>query len=233
MRELVKKLSVIFVTLVFLVSGLTVASVASVQEGSLDESEFTRTVTLYRYGPDKSIRPVRVNIVLAKGQDLGEAIVEKCSELVENDAEMQDYIFGNVSQINISVLSRVRSWGKGFHWKSAIRIRIPFPLLLRYRIFTMLSDLPLRYKIFGINVIPRVYCNYSNDEKAWTEITTLPLPSRQDVNTTRVEGNHTIMIIGFIGYTGWRGMQAQWLDRLGKRTGFDGYAFLTVCKKLS
>lgn len=227
MRELVKKLSVIFVTLVFLVSGLTVASVASVQEGSLDESEFTRTVTLYRYGPDKSIRPVRVNIVLAKGQDLGEAIVEKCSELVINDVEMQNFISSYNAAINItniSLWSHVKSWGTGEHWQSLLRFRIPLFILLR---FSMFQDVPIWYKIFGINVIPFVHCNYMNDDDATTTIETLPIPVRPNQTTTVIEGRHNVTATFFFGYTYWQRAQAKWFDDAGLATGFEGYAFLT------
>lgn len=228
MRELVKKLSVIFVTLIFLVLGSTVASVASVQEGPSDESEFTRTVTLYRYGPDGSVTPISVNYDPADGQDIDEVIVEKCSRLLENDPVIKNYIFdGNIS-INLSGISRVRSKGVGFHWKSPFGIRIPFTIVLRYGMFQIV---PLRYKIFGMNVIPRVYCEYLEDENAFTEITPLSTPLRHNGDTIPIEGNHTVAVYGFIGYTGWRGMNAQYIDDHGIRAGFDGYAFFVACAK--
>ena len=219
-----KKLIVAVIVLILLFSGSLTMSAASF-EGELSTNEQNIKLTLYRYGPDGSIQLVPAEIELVEGQDLEPAVLEKCSELVDNDVEIQNFIFGNDTQINVSILSRVKSWGRGFHWKSPIGFRIPFPFLLRYRIFTLLKP---RYMLFGINVIPRVVCNYSDDEEAWTEITPLPLPSRQNVETIRYEGNHSVWALNFIGYTGWWGMNAEWIDSLGKRTGFDGYAYFTL-----
>ncbi|MCK4819303.1 hypothetical protein KA005_26260 [bacterium] len=231
MLSRVNKVSAIGIICLVLLSGLAATTVASVQHRSSGKDVGqTSTITLYRYGPDGSIKPVKVDIKIIDGQDLGEAILEKCSELVDADAGIQNCMLGNGSDINISVLSRVKSWGRGFHWKSPFTFRVPFPLILKYNLF---ATIPLRYKIFGINVIPRVYCNYSNDKGAKTEITPLLFPSRQNQNTTVVEGNHTVTVLGFIGYACWRGTNAQRIDKLGLRTGFDGYAFSIIYNKLS
>jgi len=224
MYLLSKKLVVAALVSVLLFSGSLSMSAASFG-GELSTDEQNIKLNLYRYGPYGSIQRVPVEIELVEGQGLEPAILEKCSELLDNDVEIQNFIFDNDTQINVSVLSRISSWGRGFHWKSPISFHIPFPVLLKYRIFTLLKP---RYMLFGINVIPRVVCNYSDDKEAWTEITPLPMPSRQKAETIRYEGNHSVWAFNFIGYTGWWGMNAEWLDSQGKRTGFDGYAYLTL-----
>ena len=146
---------------------------------------------------------------------------------MENDIEMRDFISNNgilANITNISVWAHIKSWGTGIHWKSLIRFRIPFFILLRFRLF---EDVPLRYKIFGINVISWVHCNYMNDDNAKTTIETLPLPVRPDKRTMTIEGKHNITAIFFFGYTFWPRAQAKWFDDRGIATGFDGYAFLT------
>jgi hypothetical protein len=54
---------------------------------------------------------------------------------------------------------------------------------------------------------------------------------RPDPDPIRIEGNHTVIVFGFVGYTAWRGMNAEFIDNMGWRTGFDGYAYLVACMK--
>jgi hypothetical protein len=222
MRELTKKLTVTFVLLLVLISGFAGASVSSAKESSSDDSACAKTVTLYRYGPDGTVTPIRTNVYLEGGQNLDEVIAEKCSELLDNDIEMQNYVSSNGLK-NISYWSHVSSWGIGQHWKSPFRFHIPLLVLLRFKLF---PDVPLWYKIFGINVIPWVFCSYMNDENAHTKIETLPTPTRPD-NTTIINGMHNVTAFAFFGYTYWRGTHAKWFDNSGKETGFDGYAIIT------
>jgi len=226
MLSRINKVSAIGIICLVLLSGLAAITVASVQYGSSGKSaEQTTTITLYRYGPDGSITPVKVDIRITSGQDLGEAILEKCSELVDNDIEMLNYISGNGYTTNGSIWANISSWGKGLHWKSSFRFRIPLLVILRFKVF---QDVPFRYKIFGINVIPWVHCNYMNDDNATTTIETLPTPSRPDKKTTVVEGRHNVTAFSFFGYTYWRGARAKWFDDSGTATGFDGYAIFTL-----
>jgi len=222
MRQITKKMVVMFMLALLLVSGLAGASTLYIPNNLPDDSAYSEIVTLYRYGPDGTIIPVNVNVAYGEGQNLDEAIVKKCSELLDNDVEMQDYISSNGLK-NISYWSHVSSWGIGQHWKSPFRFRIPLLMLLRFKLF---PDVPFRYKIFGINVIPWVFCNYSNDENAHTKIETLSTPTRPK-NTTIIYGMHNVLAIGFFGYTYWLGTHAKWFDDSGKETGFDGYAIIT------
>jgi hypothetical protein len=210
MRTIVKKLQVSAVLLILLFSGLITASVSA---------EAPVETVVYRYGPDGSIKPIR--ITLDAGKELVDAILDKCRDLLKNDAEMQSFIS------NCSFFSEIKSSGKGFHWKSPLSFRIPFTILFRYDLFKWIE---LKYRLFGLNVVPRVFCNYSNDADALTEITPLPTPTGQNPNTTKVEGNHSITALGFIGYTGWRGMTAGWFERRDRETGFIGYSLLTSYK---
>lgn len=218
-----KKFNVISLIFILFTAGLGSSSFAFNVENSHLETPLAEKVTIHRYEPDGSITPIQVDIPLEKGQDIQEAIVEKCGDLVYNDREIQNYLSSNGYLVNLSYLARVRSRGKGLHWQSPLRFRIPFLVLLRFRLF---PTVPLRYKIFGLNVVPRVHCSYINDEDAETRIETLPMPSRPDKNSTIIEGEHIVILIGFIGYTFWRGMYAKVLDGLGIGTGFDGYACL-------
>ncbi len=159
-----------------------------------------------------------------------ENIYERYSSLFGGNLGNNSTIFGNNTTIKINGLVRIRSWGRGFHWKSSFGFRIPFTMILRYRLFDII---PLRYKLFGMKVTPRVYCTYLDDTKAFTEITPLPTPMRPNPDTIRIEGNHTVAVFGFVGYTAWRGTNAEFIDDRGLRTGFDGYASLVACVKFA
>ncbi len=219
MRTIVKKVQVSAVLLILIFSGLVTASA---HEGTPVET------VIYRYGPDGSIKPIKVTLDVGQGEDVGGAILDKCSDLLENDAWIQNFIFNWSFLKNWSFFSEIKSSGKGFHWKSPFSFRIPFTILFRYKLFTWIK---LRYRLFGINVIPRVYCNYTKGPDAYTEITPLPTPARQNPNTTRIEGNHSITVIGFIGYVGWRGINAEWIDYKNMETGFAGYSLATHYNK--
>jgi hypothetical protein len=85
--------------------------------------------------------------------------------------------------------------------------------------------------LFGIRRVPLMVCNYSQDAKAWTHIKTVSTPARPYEKEIVVEGKHTVLVSGFVGYVGWQGIKADFFDRRGLRTGFDGYASLIFCKK--
>ena len=205
-------LGVLFV--LFLFTTITTMGVTSSQT-------LSKTIVLYRYGPDGSIVPVIT--ALSEGDDTGEALRDTCSKLLEQDTEIQNFIFNNTS---LEVMSRVKSYGKGFHWKSPFSFRIPLTMLFRYRLF---DSIKLRYKLLGLNVIPRVVCNYPEDDNAETEIIPLPFPARQQPNATIFTGPHEVRVLGFVGYAMWRGMNAQRFDAWQLSTGFDGYAVFVRC----
>lgn len=187
----------------------------------------TKQYTIYRYGPDRSIVPISVDLHVEDKDDIEKALMEKCSELVINDEEMQNFLSKYVTEVNltnISLWSHIQSWGIGEHWKSVFRFRIPLFVLLRFKLF---QDVPLRFKMFGINVIPWIHCNYMNDENAKTTIGTLPIPIRQNQTISVIEGKHNVTSVFFFGYSFWKTSQAIWFDENKISTGFDGYSFLT------
>ena len=228
MYQPIKKLSIIATIIIILTTALSSTGFAFNNENRNISPSVINKVTLYRHGLDGSITPVTVDLNVDEGMDIGEIINEKCSELLENDIEMQNFISskGILSNItNISVWAHIKSWGVGVHWKSLVRFRIPLFTLLRFRLF---EDVPLRYKIFGINVISWIHCNYMNDDDAKTTIETLPLPVRPGTRKMTIEGKHNITTLFFFGYTFWPRAQATWFDEQGLATGFDGYAFFTL-----
>ncbi len=181
----------------------------------------SKTIVLYRYGPNGSVVPVLLE--LSEGENNRQGLLDACGTLLEQDTEIQNFIFNNTS---LEVMSRVNSYGKGFHWKSPFSFRIPLTMLFRYRLF---DSIKLRYKLLGLNSIPRVVCNYPEDENAKTEIMPLPLPVRQQPNATIITGPHEVRVLGFVGYAMWRGMNAGWFDARQLPTGFDGYAVFVSC----
>jgi hypothetical protein len=212
-----------------LISGLVGASNLYTTKNLLDASACTEIVTLYRCRPDGVITPVNVSIVCEEGESVEEAMAKKCDELFDKDILLQSYVFGG-NMTNISVFSRVRSSGVGHHWRSPWAVRIPYPLLLRYRIFLRL---PIIYKLLGIYVSPLVVGNYSNDEKASTKIELVYMPYRPSNETISIKGKHTVWAFGFVGYIGWLGMNAEFIDERGWSTLFYGYASAVYCKQFS
>ena len=70
-----------------------------------------------------------------------------------------------------------------------------------------------------------MFCIYPRDQKAYTTIN--PLIGR---NTTTIEGPHSVLAFGFIGFKWWRGR----ISFLGfiLRIGFVGFSLFTTVKKL-
>jgi hypothetical protein len=226
MYRITKKITAISILLLVLVSGLAGASNILFNENSPDCSTCTKTVTLYRYGPDGTI--ASVNIAYSEGQNLEEVIAEKCRELIDGNTVIQSYLSGNNSNTTINVFSRVTSHGKGTHLKSPFSIRIPFLFLLRYG---LLRELPLRYRILGPRWIPIIIGNYSQDERAETVIKTVSTPIRPGTPPITIKGKHIVLVYGFVGYTGWRGTSADFYEKMGWVTGFDGYGSFIFCAK--
>lgn len=228
-----KKISAIFVILVFCTSSVTAASLVSIPELRMNALESptmetvgaTKTVTLYRYGPDGSITPMQVDVTLEEGRTLGEILADKCSELVENDAELQKFLQDYIKDRNelnrtFGVLSKVKSHGKGFHFKTRFRIRIVG--LKQFKIFPLLP--PYFKKQIRVSMI---YCRYPRDDQATTTIT--PLIGGENA-TKYVEGNHTVFVFSFVGFAGWfRRFSPSPLNIIPRA--FAGYALLVNCRK--
>lgn len=214
-----KKLIVTLVSLIILLSGLSTASAISIKKDSSYTSEAetstsTKMVTLYRFGTDGSITPVEVEVEVEEGQDINEAIEEKCLTILENDTEFQGLLNDSVSR---NITSIVRSRGRGFHLKFVFTIQ----WLKSFDFFPLLPPY-----IFRRIRIPIVYCKYKNDPKAKTTIT--PLLNR--TNKLVVEGPHSVRSIGFFGFKWWFG-HISWLG-FGIRTGFVGFSISTKTVKL-
>ena len=217
LRKLEKKLIISFISIVILISGLTTASAVTIEKENPnikgDEPTLqTETVTLYRFGLDGSLTPVEVEVKLKEGQDLNEAIEEKCLELLENDPEFQETLDDNTTR---GTLSKVRSRGRGLHLK--LRPAIQWPV--KYKLFPMLPPY-----IFRRLHIPIVFCKYTRDNKAFTTIT--PLIGG---NATTIDGPHSVLCMGFYGFKWWAGHVS--LLGFGLRTGFVGFSILTKVNK--
>ena len=224
MSQIIKKMTVVSMLLLFLVSGLASASNLYITKNLTDCSARTETITLYQYGSDGTI--TTANIAYSEGQNLEEIIEGKCRAMLGDDKVIQSYSPGNNSNTTINVFSRVTSSGKGTHLKSPFSIRIPFLFLLRYG---LLQELPLRYRILGPRWYPIVIGNYSQDENAETHIKTVPTPIRPNATQIDIKGKHIVLVYGFIGFTGWRGTSAEFYEKMGWATKFDGYGYFIFC----
>jgi len=218
MQKFNKKLIGILLTLVILISGISTVSGMSLNnenpETSEEENQEIQTVTLYRYGPDGSISTMKINVELEEGQDINDAIEEKCLEILEDDEEIQGLLNENVTR---NALSRVRSRGRGLHLKFTFTIS----WLKKYDIFPLLPPY-----IFRRIRIPIVYCRYPNDLNAKTVIT----PVLDKDNITEEDDPHSVLCVGFIGFKWWIGHVS--LIGFGLRTGFVGFSLYTKTNKL-
>jgi hypothetical protein len=223
LNKLKKKILVIFMSLTFIMSGITVVSGVSVnkegvQEELPPESDITtKTVTLYRCGLDGSTTPVQVEIELEEGQDLDDAMFEKCGELFQEDEEFQSLADDDNDNVSRHFLTKVRSRGRGLHIKLKPRIQ----LVKKFKIFPLLPPY-LRTAIF----IPTIICQYKNDAKAFT----ITDPLLGNKTATRVDGPQKVFAVGFIGFKCWLGH----ISFLGAfiRTGFWGVALYTKVTRL-
>ena len=229
MNKLVKKSIAIFICSLFIISAVTISSAATIKKEETITSEENlstetispvKEITLYRYGPDGIITQKKVMIKLEKEQDLGEAIVNKCDELMENDIEIQNLI-KTAEDNETRMLAKIWSVGRGFHFKTKIRLQ----MVKRIKLFQFLPPY-FRTAIF----IPTNFCKYSKDPKAKTVITPLSIGSIKFGENLTIDGPHSVLTIGFIGYSGWIGH----ISYFGfiMRTGFVGFTVLASCKKL-
>ena len=229
MHKLMKKFITIFICLIFLISAFITSSATILKEEQTTTSEedvptdlnvLEKEIVVYRYGLDGSITPINVIIKLEKNQDIGEAIADKCDELTESDTEIQALI-NKVDKNTTTILTKISSFGRGFHFKTKIRLQI----LQRLKLFPFLPPY-LRTAIF----IPTNFCRYPRDPHATTQIKVLKLGKNLGFKNLTIEGPHSVLTLGFIGFTGWIGH----ISHLGYilRTGFAGFTLFARCKRL-
>jgi len=210
------KIIVLFITQIFLISGLVTASDVNIEksiektEEELEPVSLSKTVILYRHGVDGSITPIKVKINSGNLIDTGDAILEKCQELFENDEE-----FKNVSKIKVNIYSMVKSKGRGFHYQ----MQLLGKLSIRYILFRL--GLPRIKTLFND---PLIVCKYKNEE-AKTTIRPLLLPNIK----VEINGSHIVIVHSFIGFTSWIGRFALTPLNLTPRS-FYGIARLAFCQ---
>jgi len=211
MQKTINKIGAISLVLLFLLLGLSTISALPIQDKCTTPVETcttaltTQTVTLLRHAPS-GIFPVKVELQLEEDQSLSDAIFEKCCELAQNDQEILDFLNG--SGFNLSLVSFIQSRGRGFHFDFKIRI----PMKKLYEIY---PNVPPHYKVIKF---PIVIGRYAFDNKAKT-ITSSVIGGRNSIN-----GSHSVMAIGFYGYTGWMGMVSYRGFLI--RNGFAGFTLL-------
>jgi len=222
--KLEKKLIAAFISLTFILLAATSSSAISVEKQKLNVEESvenpeisTETVTVYRCGPDGSITPVELNLELDENQDIGDAIVAQCNELLENDEEIQNLM--QKSNISLGLFTRIYSKGRGFHYKTMLIEKIG----LRYLLWKL--QLP---RIASLLAKPLIFCMYGKDLTARTVLKPL---LRTNTTEKVMEGAHMVIARNFIGYTTWVGrFSITPLNIIPKA--FSGYARFAFCIKL-
>jgi hypothetical protein len=219
--------------LIFILSTMSSAYAMNISESTeIFEESQQNTMTLYRVAPDGSITPIKV-VVDEKTEDIGKYLENKCSELFEEDIEMQTLVQtlqdDDANQSNLSFnfgLIRVKSHGKGFHIKTKTDIKIT-----------------TKFKFFRI-MLPRIFISARkglvvglyNDSKANTTFYPIIRSNFFPGTAKYVEGNHTVIVRKFFGYTTWTGRFSCLLSEfLLKKDllprAFSGVGRLVVCIK--
>lgn len=200
---MLKKLGVIAVIAMFLLTGLTTSLAISQKSSSTVKVEKTKVtvkeVNFCRCGPNGNIETFKLNIEVKDGEDISRAIRKKCKELFEEDEEIQRFIDQN--QEKIKVLLTMGAWGGLPVFLSNLAFKFPAmsgpqnPNLLPSILFIAYRE-PL---------IPRI----------WTINTTFFDLVPFGDNKTTVTGPHIIIAMPFIGFTTWYG----WFSWNGLLTG--------------
>lgn len=215
MHKFEKKLIAIMLSLAFIIIGVSSASAIETNETEKKEGNSSFPITLYRHGFDGSVTPIKFDLILEEGKDIGEAIADKCQELFENDVELQEYLTS--TGIKLGFICKIKSRGRGFHYETKLFEK----LLLRFIRFRL--ALP---RLNTLLTSPLVFCKYKKDLKANTTIKSLLS------NTSKyMSGNHTVIVHNFIGYTSWlRRFSFSPLNLLPKS--LFGVAKFAICIKL-
>ncbi len=201
MNKILKKSTVILSILLFLISAMSsVYSVSITKNDEISNEILKNIMIIYRVAPDGSTTPIEINVE-ENIDDISKYLDYKCSELFEEDIEMQFLIknlqkkYNEDNDILDNVgLFRVRSKGRGLHIKTKLGL-IFFSsrfMILRVILATFLIS-PKKGLVMGI---------YNNDAAANTTIT--PIIST-NTSITNIKGNHVIIVGGFFGYTTWTG----------------------------
>lgn len=224
MNKIIKKSTVIFLCLSFLMLAVTYSFGANINKIISDvnevikETEISReTVVIYRCGPDGSIIPIGVNLELKEGQNIGDALISKCDQLLKNDKEINDLL--DQPNNTFGFIVRIQSMGKGFHYKT----RVIEKMYLRYLLWKF--TLP---RISTLLARPLIYCRYAKDLTAKTIIK--PLLGKNQSEIT-LQGAHSVLVNNFIGYTTWLGRFAYAPFTIIPRA-FSGYARFAIINKL-
>ncbi|HDH81455.1 MAG: hypothetical protein FE040_02310 [Thermoplasmata archaeon] len=140
-------------------------------------SEDGRYVTFTKYLPGGNTE--KVSMFIPYSENFSKAIMEKCAEMVKQDASIQKFL--NETGIKLYF---IMSAGEGFHFA--------FPP----------SILNLSLWRISLSLFPSaVYCNYHGNG-AETDI----IPVMPSGNSTTIYGAHKILTLGFIGIIGWSGL---------------------------
>ncbi len=237
MNKRLNKILVILAVLLFVASATGSAYTVNVNveneenyAESIEEIK-EKTFTIYKVNPDGTIIPIKIDVEEST-ENLGEFLEEKCNELFEKDVELQEYIKtlqtdNNNTTGNLSVdygFIRIKSHGKGFHFKTKTHIKIT----TRFKLFKLM--LP-RVIITAKKCL--VFASYANDSKAKTTFYPLIRSSYyNDTNLTGkiVEGPHNVIVTKFTGYTTWIGRFSNMLfdfDMIPRA--FSGVGKLVIC----
>jgi hypothetical protein len=136
---------------------------------------------------------------------------------------MQNLIEIELENLTFGLICRIKSHGRGFHYKSMFLERF----MLRFVLFRL--GLP---RLTTILHSPLVICRYPKDDSANTTITQLFGKNDTTNKTKFVNGNHTVIAQNFIGYTTWIGRFSKSFFDLFPRA-FAGIARFVVCIKLT
>ena len=229
MKISIKKLIVLFIFLTFLLPIIPVSSSENLNSLNLSEKINLKDApctkkccTIYRLGPDGSVKPIIVNIDINRGEDIGESIANKCEELFEKDAEMQNLLKLELENLTFGFICKIKSHGRGFHYKSLFLEKI----VTRFVFFRL--GLPRLTTVFHKTL---VVCRYPKDINAKTKITQI-FGKNNTSKTVIIKGNQTVIAQNFIGYTTWLGrFSKSFLDLIPRA--FAGFARFVVCNKLS
>jgi len=207
MKKILKKSTVVIFILIFLMPAMSSAlSVTLTQKDENSNENLQKNMIIYRVAPDGSTTPIEIDVE-ENIDDISKYLDDKCSELFEEDIEMQTLI-KNIQKkysedknlIENVGLFKVHSKGKGFHIKTKLGL-----------IFFSSRFMILRVILATFLISPKkglVMAIYNNDKGANTTITPIisvnPNPSK-----INIKGNHTIIVGGFFGYTTWMGRHSR------------------------
>ncbi|MEF8879466.1 MAG: hypothetical protein V5A64_03635 [Candidatus Thermoplasmatota archaeon] len=253
-----KKIIALLTCLLFVTTALSGSSALTIKKQETDiieqteEETITKKVILNRVGVDGEITPIEINLSYSENEDFSEVLEEKCKQMFFNDSRFMEFFrnitnkiknFFNRSQndtnetngnntddndqnesnqtvpsfIGKAGLLLVSSKGRGFHFQPKKRV-----------LFKTISVLnPFRRG--RINPKTFIFCKYKNN-RAETKITPLVRSAIFGSNATAtMDGKHSMLLLGFCGYTSWLGRFSGLIDILPKTT--FGISTMAFCKK--